>query len=108
MSKIDDVYQEEQEQVIICPKCESVQTAMVRLRHGAQFWDYVHTCTQCGHVIMESEWEVADPFWLFGEWCKENGFADVAEGKPEDVDLQRLNQALAVYAGEPEVQHGPH
>jgi rubredoxin len=88
------------EEHIICPSCESQQTATVRLRPNEPFWDYVHTCTECGYIITESEWEYDDPFRLFGEWCKSNGFADALEGKPEDVNLERLDEAIAVYAAE--------
>jgi len=41
---------------IICPGCQSVQNAEVE--HTWPWWTYVHTCTGCGHIIMESEWEV--------------------------------------------------
>lgn len=42
---------------IVCPGCESVEPATVW--HYWPFNSYVHTCDQCGHIIMESEWELA-------------------------------------------------
>jgi ribosomal protein S27E len=41
---------------IICPGCGGVENAEVE--HTWPWWAYVHTCTGCGYVIMESEWEV--------------------------------------------------
>jgi len=39
---------------IVCPECDSVQDAIVE---GAWPWPiYVHHCTNCKHIIMESEW----------------------------------------------------
>lgn len=44
---------------IICPKCGSVQEAVVK--HTLPFHTYIHTCTECGYTILESEWnEVCD------------------------------------------------
>ena len=42
---------------IICPECESIETAEVQ--HTTPFWAYVHICSKCGHAIIESEWEKA-------------------------------------------------
>lgn len=40
---------------IICPECKSIQTATVE--HTPLWNSYVHECTECGYIIMESEWE---------------------------------------------------
>ena len=40
---------------IICPECDKVETGKVE--HTDPWWSYVHTCSCCGYVIMESEWE---------------------------------------------------
>jgi NMD protein affecting ribosome stability and mRNA decay len=40
---------------IICPMCDREQRAEVL--HAFPFDVRVHTCNQCGYVIMESEWE---------------------------------------------------
>jgi len=40
---------------IICPNCESIQDAIEE--EAYPFWIYVHECTKCGYVCMESEWE---------------------------------------------------
>lgn len=39
---------------IVCPNCNHVEQATVL--HTAPFASYVHVCTQCGYIIMESEW----------------------------------------------------
>lgn len=44
-------------ETIKCPECEKVQEAVVEHAEPWEPWDiYVHTCTGCGYVIMESEW----------------------------------------------------
>jgi len=40
---------------IICPECLSVQKAIEE--QAIPFWIYIHQCTNCGYIIMESEWE---------------------------------------------------
>lgn len=40
---------------IICPECKSIQDAIVE--HTPLWNMYVHECTECGYIIMESEWE---------------------------------------------------
>lgn len=40
---------------IECPECGSLQNATVE--HTQPFWTYIHECN-CGHTIMESEWDV--------------------------------------------------
>lgn len=44
-------------QYIKCPNCSTVQSANVELGKGQTFDTYIHSCGQCGHVIMESEWD---------------------------------------------------
>lgn len=41
-----------------------------------------------------------DPYEAFNKWMLANGFADVANCKPEDVDLERLDEAIAAYGEE--------
>lgn len=41
--------------------------------------------------------EETDPYEAFDLWCKANGFADVIDCVPEDVNLQRLDEAIAAY-----------
>ena len=43
---------------IICPECKSIQTATVE--HTPLWNSYVHECTECGYIIMESEWDRVD------------------------------------------------
>ena len=45
-------------ETIICPECGAKQAAEVQ--HMVPYWSYVHTC-DCGHVILESEWETVEP-----------------------------------------------
>lgn len=40
---------------IKCPECGSVQKAKVK--QTKPFKSYVHICSTCEYVIMESEWE---------------------------------------------------
>lgn len=42
------------EEKIICPECDSIQTGIVE--HTIPWHSYVHTCTKCKYIIMESEW----------------------------------------------------
>jgi len=41
-------------EIIECPNCNSVQAATVE--HTVPWWSYVHECSECGFIIMESEW----------------------------------------------------
>lgn len=42
---------------IRCPNCDTVQSAVV-VKYDQGIWPtYVHDCTKCGHVILESEWD---------------------------------------------------
>jgi Zn ribbon nucleic-acid-binding protein len=42
---------------IVCPSCKSIELASVFF--GGFFNVYIHECSSCGHIIMESEWEPA-------------------------------------------------
>ena len=46
-----------EKQMIVCPECGSLQQAEVVWYRGDPWPCYVHTCTACKYVIMESEWE---------------------------------------------------
>jgi len=39
---------------IICPECGKVQDAKVIV--DVPFNIYIHTCNECGYLILESEW----------------------------------------------------
>ena len=39
---------------IECPECGLHQIAKVE--HTEPWWTYIHECTNCGYLIMESEW----------------------------------------------------
>lgn len=39
----------------------------------------------------------SDPYETFEIWMRGNGFEDVADSQPADVDLDRLNEAIAAY-----------
>lgn len=43
---------------IVCPNCNHIEQATVL--HTAPFYSYVHNCTQCCHIIMESEWQTIE------------------------------------------------
>jgi len=47
-------------EAIVCPNCQSVQDALIVFDLGLPFPCYVHTCSDCGRVILESEWIPAD------------------------------------------------
>ena len=38
-----------------------------------------------------------DPYEAFEVWARANGFADVIDCEPEDVDLDRMNEAIEAY-----------
>lgn len=52
-------------ELIVCPECNQEELATVE--HTEPFWTYVHHCSQCGHCILESEWQVANPGRRFSE-----------------------------------------
>ena len=43
---------------IICPECNSIQDAVIE--DAWPFPIYVHKCTGCEYIIMESEWNECD------------------------------------------------
>lgn len=43
------------EEKIICPECKSIETATVL--HTFPWATFIHECSKCKYVIMESEWE---------------------------------------------------
>lgn len=40
--------------VIRCPNCGAIEKAIPK--PGVPWWTYIHECTQCEYIIMESEW----------------------------------------------------
>jgi ribosomal protein L37AE/L43A len=48
---------ESHKEKIKCPNCNSVEDAIVE--HTIPFATFVHTCSQCDYIIMESEWQKA-------------------------------------------------
>ena len=42
---------------IRCPKCKTIQGAVITFEDWMPFPCYVHNCTDCGYIIMESEWD---------------------------------------------------
>ena len=47
-----------------------------------------------------SDSKYLDPYEAFDLWMRNNGFLDVANCRPEDVDLNRLNEAIEQYGHE--------
>ncbi|HEY0108015.1 MAG TPA: hypothetical protein VGB67_00220 [Fibrella sp.] len=45
-------------ETIRCPNCQAIELATVE--HTAPWFSYVHTCSRCNHIIMESEWDRID------------------------------------------------
>jgi hypothetical protein len=43
-------------ELIRCPECKTDQWATVEQDDGVPFARYIHDCRNCGHVILESEW----------------------------------------------------
>ncbi len=44
-------------ETIKCPECGKIQDAVVE--HTWPWYSYIHNC-ECGHTIMESEWNRAE------------------------------------------------
>jgi len=42
-------------ETICCPNCNNIQKAEVT--NGIPFATYIHECTNCAYMIMESEWK---------------------------------------------------
>lgn len=51
---------ESHKETIKCPECERIQTAEVL--HTLPWATYIHTCVNCKHTIMESEWNLISKF----------------------------------------------
>lgn len=49
--------------LIECPECKRIQTAQIELTYP--WFSYVHECTQCKYIIMESEWNKIKFSWKF-------------------------------------------
>lgn len=47
-------------QRIRCPKCDSVEEAVVEHHEGEPWPRFAHKCGVCGYTIMESEWDRVD------------------------------------------------
>lgn len=43
-------------EVIQCDNCDTIQVAMVKHYEDHEWPLYVHECENCGHIILESEW----------------------------------------------------
>ena len=41
--------------------------------------------------------DIPDPYTVFFDWCVANGFKDVADCKPEDLDPKRMDLAITAY-----------
>ena len=46
--------------IIKCPSCRTTQSAIIE--HTIPFFTYIHHCVSCKYVIMESEWDIIEPF----------------------------------------------
>ena len=44
---------------IKCPECNSVEDA--EIQEGWPWSIYIHKCTSCGYIIMESDWQEIEP-----------------------------------------------
>ncbi len=49
---------------IICPECGSLEDANIKV--GIPWNTYIHECSECKYVIMESEWDPYRPEILIG------------------------------------------
>lgn len=43
---------------IVCPECNHGQVATVE--HTFPFYTYIHTCTNCNYLILESEFNIIE------------------------------------------------
>lgn len=43
---------------------------------------------------------MSEPYEAFENWMRTHGFEDVADCEPEDVNLERLHEALERYGDE--------
>ena len=44
---------------IACPECGSLENANIKV--GNPFNTYIHECSECGFIIMESDWDQYKP-----------------------------------------------
>lgn len=40
---------------------------------------------------------ITDPYEAYFEWCRANGFRDVADCKVEDLDVKRMDESIVAY-----------
>ena len=45
-------------ETIVCPECNAIEHATVM--HTVPWYSYVHECTKCGYIVMESDWTLAE------------------------------------------------
>lgn len=71
---------------IECPQCGCVQEAYIECPRNQPHDIYVHCCTKCEHVIMESEWQSVK--FLRGHIYSVEQIAEHARNhdEPEDYD----------------------
>jgi len=69
---------ESHKECIECPECNHVQEAIVE--HTVPWYSYVHICTSCKHIILESEWKVV-PWMNFDEMQAKEKFMKEQENK---------------------------
>lgn len=61
-----------------------------------------NTAVACAAGHPATLWQpVPDPYEAFFNWCLANGFRDVSECEPEQVDTGRMNEAIAAYGRKP-------
>jgi len=53
-------------QFIICPNCGAIELATIE--ETVPFWSYIHNCTKCEYIIMESDWEIAKAISIKQPW----------------------------------------
>jgi RNA polymerase subunit RPABC4/transcription elongation factor Spt4 len=57
--KCSHEYRQNHQESIKCPSCGSIELATVE--YTKPFNTYIHNCSKCKYVIMESEWEQYKP-----------------------------------------------
>ncbi len=57
LSEIDFMNVTSHQEAIKCPQCQLKQFGTVTYDEDAVFATYIHHCTGCAFVIMESDWE---------------------------------------------------
>ena len=51
--------------IIKCPSCKTIQAAIIE--HTSPCATYIHHCVNCRYIVMESEWNIIEPF-IFKKW----------------------------------------